>query len=86
MKFIEIRPGLKLRKSCISKIKKLEDELQCEVYCEGEWQKSIYPYQTLSMLLEMEDIENKISNVPQVDKKEPEYGLRPLFGAQHFAG
>ena len=80
MNFIEIRPSIKLRKSDISKIRKLDD-MSCEVFCNGEWEKSIYPYQTLSMLLEMANIEEQISTPQPVDNPN-----RNLYGAQYWAG
>ena len=81
MNFIEIKPNLKLRKSSISKIRRLDD-MRCEVFCDEEWHESIYPYQTLAMLLEMERIEENISNPQPADN--PRVGN--LYGAQHWAG
>jgi hypothetical protein len=80
MNFIEVRPNIKLRKSSITKIRRLDD-MRCEVFCDEEWEESIYPYQTLAMLLEMGNIEEKISTTPPVDNPS-----RNLYGAQHWAG
>jgi hypothetical protein len=82
MNFIEVKQGIKIRKSEIICIEKTDD-MTCKVYTAiGEYD-SIYPYQTLSMLLEMGNIEEQISTTPAADNRPDRLNL---YGAQHWAG
>ena len=83
MNFITVRPGIKLRKENISKIRKIDDIMKCEVFCDGEWVVSDYPYESLGMLLEIGNIEEQISTTAPTDNPST---TRNLYGAQHWAG
>lgn len=61
MKFISVSDGFSIRKSSIEAVVKTED-LKCEIRTEANVYKCGYPYSTMLSLLEMENIEENVSN------------------------
>lgn len=80
MKYIELRPGINVKKEdciCVEEI----DMMTCKVYTSVGSYDSIYPSWRILMLLEQQNIEEQLSPVqPQTPDRVN------LWGAQHFAG
>lgn len=82
MNFIEIYPGKNIRKNEIIDIEYVDD-MSCKISTQIDTYDCSYPSWRVLMLLEKEDIEEKISTVQPIDKPD----TRSLFGnGQYFAG
>lgn len=79
MKYIELRPGLKVKKDQILSIEDI-DMMSCKILTPVGAYESIYPSWRILMLLEQPDIEELIADKPQISDRVN------LWGNQHYAG